>query len=107
MATPESGLGRADAVLKRALEGVGLTLPKVLAGAAPQGATPRHVAPPSERSADKTNPMPRVTPQAPRPRPPRPLKPVQLTAARLLLQGQSVTAVASTLGVHRYTVARW
>ena len=51
----------------------------------------------------KTNPAP---PPANR-RNPRPLKPIQLTGARLLLQGEPTGAVAMALGVHRYTVTRW
>jgi hypothetical protein len=40
-------------------------------------------------------------------RPAKPLNPNQLTAARLLLAGHSVTAVAATLGVDPYTISRW
>jgi len=40
-------------------------------------------------------------------RPPRPLNPRQLTAARQLLAGRSVTAVALGMGLHPYTVTRW
>jgi len=35
------------------------------------------------------------------------LKPLQLSAARLLLQGHCITAVAAALQIHRYTITRW
>jgi hypothetical protein len=35
------------------------------------------------------------------------LRPIQLTAARLLLAGQPINAVAATLGLHPYTITRW
>ena len=50
-------------------------------------------------------------PQRPAPAPQRPpdpvLQPRQLTAARLLLAGWRVTAVAARLGVDRHTLADW
>jgi hypothetical protein len=67
------------------------------------GAAPRHTAPQNGPPICKTNP----------PRPPqntrnsRPLKPIQLTGARLLLEGKPIGAIAAELGVHRYTVTRW
>ena len=42
-----------------------------------------------------------------RPRAPRPLAPRQLTAARQLLAGHSVSEVALGMGLHPYTVTRW
>lgn len=73
------------------------------------GAAPRHLAPQSSSPSGGTNPTPPGT------RPSggaglatgRPLKPKQLTAARLLLAGGAVGEVASALRVHRYTVTRW
>jgi hypothetical protein len=40
-------------------------------------------------------------------RPPRPLNPNQISAARLLLAGTSVTETADAIGVNRYTITRW
>ncbi len=37
----------------------------------------------------------------------KPLRPNQLTAARLLLAGHSVSAVAASLKIHPYTLSRW
>ena len=68
---------------------------------APHSATKTHAAPQSQPRFCKTNP-----PQVPK-RPAKPLNPNQLTAARLLLAGHSVTAVAATLGVDPYTISRW
>jgi hypothetical protein len=87
------------------------------ARAAPPGATARDTAPqqlpPVPGPAQKTNPPPPPAPPAPDrvtvpvARKPKPLDPRRLTAARLLLAGRSVNAVAAELGVHRYTVSRW
>ena len=60
-------------------------------------AAPRNMAPHSPRPAGRTNPRRAFTR----------LKPKQLSAARLLLAGRSITDVATALGVHRYTVTRW
>ena len=64
---------------------------------APHGATKTHTAPQLPTRPCKTNP----------PRNAKPLNPNQLTAARLLLAGHSVTAVAAALRVDPYTVSRW
>lgn len=37
----------------------------------------------------------------------RPLKPVKRLAARLLVEGRTMTCVARVIGVHRYTISRW
>ena len=71
--------------------------------AAPQSAAPRHTAPLGATSGAR----PIVKTKPPVPRGGRPLKPIQLSAARLLLDGKSVTDVAAELEVHRYTVSRW
>ena len=91
------------------------------AGPAQPGATPRNTAQQSARPYCKTNPLRPPTSARPVPaqaapaRPagavasvPRgPLRPVQMTAARLLLAGRPVKAVAAALGMHPYTVSRW
>jgi hypothetical protein len=41
------------------------------------------------------------------PLPARPLNPNQISAARMLLEGCSITDAAAALGVHRYTITRW
>lgn len=66
----------------------------------PQNAPKRPISHGPAPAAGGTNP-PRATAA------PRPLRPRQITAARLLLAGQSFTAVAASLGVTRQTVARW
>ena len=81
---------------------------KVEANAAPQRAAPRHPAPQAAQARPvKTNPLPNAPGAAGSARKPRALKAIQLTAARLLLQGRSVTEVARELEVHRYTISRW
>jgi hypothetical protein len=37
----------------------------------------------------------------------RPLNPNQISAARMLLEGRSITDTAIALGVNRYTITRW
>jgi hypothetical protein len=70
------------------------------AAPAPHSASPRHTAQQAApRPAVKTNPA------SPADR--RPLKAAQLSAARLLLDGKSISAVAAELEVHRYTISRW
>jgi hypothetical protein len=88
-----------DSLLKIPLSSPALPQPQPAdSGAAPRNMA-QHIGPPKT----KTNPPP---PPA-NGRNPRPLKPIQLTGARLLLQGEPTQAVAATLGVHRYTVSRW
>lgn len=78
-------------------------------------AAPRHPAPQASSPSRGTNPTPlSVRPSGGGGAAPsgsrstdRPLKPKQLTAARLLLAGGAVGEVASALRVHRYTVTRW
>jgi len=68
--------------------------------AAPERATSRHISP--------QNPPPAQN--EPTPAPPRrrhPLKPIQFTAARLLLLGHTSSVVAQTLRINRYTLTRW
>jgi hypothetical protein len=70
---------------------------------APHGAAPRHTAPPGATTGAR--PIVKTKPPVPTDR--RPLKAIQLSAARLLLDGKSVTEVAAELEVHRYTISRW
>jgi hypothetical protein len=65
------------------------------------------ITPPAPHGATKTHTAPQLPPRPRRTNPPRPLNPNQLTAARLLLAGHSVTAVAAALHVDPYTVSRW
>ena len=83
---------RASAILRAAMAAVEDVVPSVDKRS---GAVPRNIAPQPSRRSDQTDP------------PRRPLEPRQLTAARLLLAGSSVTATARQLRVHRYTVSRW
>lgn len=70
---------------------------------AQQGATPRNTAqqnrPPAQNEPTPT-PCTRYLPS-------RPLKPIQRTAARLLLLGHPTSVVAQTLRIHPYTLSRW
>jgi hypothetical protein len=66
---------------------------------APQSATKTHAAPHPQPPLRKSNP--------PRPPSDKPLNPNQLTAARLLLAGHSVNAVAASLALDPYTISRW
>jgi hypothetical protein len=98
-------LGRASA-----LSSIVASLPPALrptaaaaANAAPQNPTLRHTAPQSNHEDCKTNP----TPPPSSPPHSRPLRPIQLTAARLLLAGQSTQAVAAAVGRDPWTIARW
>ena len=75
---------------------------------APHGAAPRNMAPHApKRAIPKTNPTRPAAGARPVDRNAQPLEPVQLSGARLLLEGKSMTEVAAALGVHRYTVTRW
>ena len=75
---------------------------------APHGAAPRNTAPHAHpRPVAKTNPTRPAAGARPVERNAQPLEPIQLTGARLLLEGRSMTEVAAALGVHRYTVTRW
>ena len=81
----------------------------VLRRDAPQGAAPRNTAPQVSPRPVETNPRPRNVP-APVTDPAhnlKPLKAIQMAAARLLLQGRSLTEAAEELNVHRYTISRW
>ena len=102
---------RAESALRRAVhaalgEGV---LDRLLSsvpapqGVKPQGAAPRNTAPPVSRPNCKPDPPPPATARGN----PKPLKAIQLTAARLLLEGKATGEVAKELGVHRWTVSRW
>ena len=53
----------------------------------------------------KTNLPPDPAPLAGRP--PRPLTPIQLRAAHLLVAGHATTAIAATLAIDRHTLAAW
>jgi DNA-binding CsgD family transcriptional regulator len=76
--------------------------------AKPRQSAPNHANAPHARVIGKTNPPDNTAAPAPRrKRPPRPLTPAQLRAARLLAAGQSTNAVAAALGVDRHTVADW
>jgi hypothetical protein len=74
----------------------------------PIPATPTRQSAPNHANAHhphqicKTKP----TPTAPV-RKPRPLTPNHLRAARLLVAGQTTTAIAATLGIDRHTLAHW
>jgi hypothetical protein len=76
---------------------------------APQSATKTHTAPQISPQLRKTNPTQPPNPQSTirNRQSQKPLNPNQLTAARLLLAGQSVTAVAASLRVDPYTISRW
>jgi hypothetical protein len=67
---------------------------------AQQGATARNTAQqfPLQKKG-KSNPPLRTSP--------KPLRPNQLTAARLLLAGHSVSTAAAALKIHPYTLSRW
>jgi hypothetical protein len=69
------------------------------------GATPRNTAQQISSQTDKTNPPEAAGKPGGKQR--RPLAPKQLTAARLLLEGRSVSETAGMLRVHPYTVSRW
>jgi hypothetical protein len=69
---------------------------------------------------DAVPPVPRLAPPTSPPRPAaaeparkktqgpsRALNPNQISAARMLLEGCSVTDTAAALGVNRYTITRW
>ena len=81
----------------------------VLKRDAPQGAAPRDTAPQVSPRPGDTNPSPcdtgALAPNAVHHL--KPLKAVQMAAARLLLQGRSLTEAAEELNVHRYTISRW
>lgn len=111
-ATPAGAMLRAveDALRRRGLADlVGGSSSSTDRPAAPAGAALCHLAPHSSSPAGGTNPTPaQVRPGSSAGRSTdRPLKPKQLTAARLLLAGGAVGEVASALRVHRYTVTRW
>jgi hypothetical protein len=63
---------------------------------------PNHANAPHPIQICKTKP----TPPAPT-RQPRPLTPNPLRAARLLVAGQTTTAIAASLAIDRHTLARW
>ena len=65
-----------------------------------------HQTPPNHANA-RHNGLPGKTNPTPRKRPPRPLTPKQLRAARLLLAGHSTTATAAALNIDRHTLATW
>ena len=103
---------RAESALRRAVAaalGEGVVVDRLLSsapapqGSKPQGAAPRNTAPPVSRPNCKPDPPRPATPRGN----PRPLKAIQLTAARLLLEGKATGEVARELGVHRWTVSRW
>jgi hypothetical protein len=58
--------------------------------------TPRHKAPHRTPAPAKTNPPP-----------PRPLSIRQRRAIQFLVAGHTLTATATALGLHRYTLTRW
>ena len=94
-----------DGLVKTLLSSPALAQPRrpvAVPAAAPHGAAPRNAAQHSSAPIAKPNP-PRPAPNG---RNPRPLKPIQLTGARLLLAGEPIGAIAAQLGVHRYTVTR-
>jgi hypothetical protein len=66
--------------------------------------TPNHANARHDDAPRKTNPPAKT---AVRRRPPRPLTPNQLRAARLLLAGHSTTAIAAALAIDRHTLATW
>ena len=78
---------------------IATTLCEIHPSPAPQGATKTHTAPQASPAPRKSNPPHRQNS--------KPLNPNQLSAARLLLAGHSVTAVAAALHVDPYTVSRW
>jgi hypothetical protein len=69
---------------------------------------PNHAIAPHPHQICKTKPtlVPNVAAPAVRPSR-RPLTPNHLRAARLLVAGQTTTAVAVSLGIDRHTLARW
>ena len=76
---------------------------------APQGAAPRNTAPQVSPRPVETNPPRRndAAPSMGAVHNPKPLKAIQMAAARLLLQGRTLTEAAEELNVHRYTISRW
>ncbi len=64
--------------------------------------------PPEIHQSNPPRPAPSSTFHPPSaPSKPKPLKPLQLSAARLLLAGHSVIATAAALKIHPYTLSRW
>lgn len=76
---------------------------------AQQGATARNTAQQFPPPKCKSNPPPNPNSPIRNPRfdSNKPLRPNQLTAARLLLAGHSVSAAAASLKIHPYTLSRW
>jgi hypothetical protein len=77
-------------------------VPSILAPRSTRQRAPSHANAPQPAQDCRTNPPPPS-----RRRPPRPLTPNQLRAARLLTQGHSTTAIATALHVDRHTLADW
>lgn len=77
--------------------------PSSLHQSPPAHTTASRAAPPTPSSI--LNPPSSLSPAAPAK--PKPLKPRQLSAARLLLAGHSVSAAAAALHIHPYTLNRW
>jgi DNA-binding NarL/FixJ family response regulator len=84
--------------------------PTSLPNRQPSTAIPAH--PPHNPRQSAPNPaiarrLERPCKSNPEPRTPRPLTPNHLRAARLLVAGQTTTAIAAALGLDRHTVSQW
>jgi hypothetical protein len=103
------------AFLRAAREALDASTPRLPSFPLPAAPIPPAVAPSPPRPPAPVAPPPTppsapatVSPRLPgTARPPRPLGPRQLTAARQLLAGMTVTEVATRMGLHPYTVTRW
>ena len=86
-------------------------LPPLAPLPAPHSATKSTKAPqnvPSPAAGAKRTQLPAPSPPTPDPCPlTPPLPPRQLSAARLLLAGHTLSSAATSLGLSRYTLARW
>jgi hypothetical protein len=74
---------------------------------AQHSATARNTAQQFSPQKSKSNPPSNPKPAIRHPQSNKPLRPNQLTAARLLLAGHSVSAAAASLKIHPYTLSRW